>query len=131
VTADRPVAALLFAWALVDLLQVPLVAAVFLSFRLSRRLGRAWKAVAVSFAGYVGWVVLTARVVPYSPSGFVVLLFGMLLDPRRETPPERTWLLGAAAAVAVFWAVPVALAWRLGRRGARPPATMSRRGGAT
>lgn len=117
-TADRPVAALLFAWALVDLLQVPLVAAVFLSFRLSRRLGRAWKAVAVSFAGYVGWVVLTARVVPYSPSGFVVLLFGMLLDPRRETPPERTWLLGAAAAVAVFWAFPVALAWRLGRTGA-------------
>ena len=114
-TADRPVASLLFAWALVDLLQVPLVASVFLSFRLSRRLGRAWKAVALCFAGYAGWVILTARVVPYSPSGLVVLLFGMLLDPRRDTPPERTWLLGATVAVAVFWALPVALAWRLGR----------------
>ena len=44
---DRAAAALLFAWAIVDLLQIPLVAAVFLSFRLSRRLGRAWKAVAI------------------------------------------------------------------------------------
>ena len=112
---DRPVASLLFAWAFVDLLQVPLVAAVFFSFRLSRRLGRAWKAVALCFACYAGWVIVTARVVPYSPSGLVVLLFGMLLDPRRETPPERTWLLGAAVALVLFWAVPVALAWRLGR----------------
>lgn len=120
-TSDRPVAALLLAWAVVDLLQIPLVATVLLSFRLSRRLGRAWKAVALCFAGYAGWVVLTARVVPSSPSGLVVLLFGMILDPRRETPPERTWLLGAAVAIVIFWAVPVAVAWRLGRaRRARP-----------
>lgn len=114
-TSDRPVETLLLAWAVVDLLQIPLVATVFLSFRLTRRLGRAWKAVALCFAGYAGWVVLTARVAPYSPSGLVVLLFGLILDPRRETPPERTWLLGAAAAVAVFWAVPVAVVWRVGR----------------
>ena len=120
-TSDRPVAALLYAWALVDLLQIPLVAAVFLSVRLSRPLGRAWQAVALCFGGYVIWVVVTARLVPYSPSGLVVLLFGMLLDPRRETPAERTWALGAAVAVALFWAVPVAVAWRF-RRAHRPPA---------
>lgn len=116
--SDRPVAALLFAWALVDLLQIPLVAAVFLTFRLSRPLGRAWKAAALCFGGYAAWVVVTARLVPYSPSGFVVLLFGMVLDPRRETPPERTWALGAGVAVVLFWVVPVALAWHFGR--ARP-----------
>jgi hypothetical protein len=112
---DRPVAALLLAWALLDLLQVPLVAAVFLSFRLSRRLGRAWKAVAVCFGGYTAWVIATARFVPYAPSGFAVLLIGMLLDPRRETPPERTWALGAAVAVVLFWALPVAVVWWVGR----------------
>lgn len=115
---DGPVQALLLGWALVDLLQVPLVAAVLLSFRLARPLGGAWKAVAVCFGGYAAWVVLTARVVPSSPSGLVVLLLGMLLDPRRETPAERTWALGSAAAVALFWAVPVTLAWRFRR--ARP-----------
>lgn len=110
--ADRPVAALLFAWALVDLLQIPLVAAVFLSFRLSRTMGRAWKATAVCFAGYTGWVVLTARLVPFAPSGWVVFLFGMLLDGRRDTPPERVWALGSAVATVAFWAVPVAVTWR-------------------
>jgi hypothetical protein len=116
---DRPAAALLLAWALVDLLQVPLVLAVLLSFRLSRRLGRAWKAVAVCFAGYAAWVVVTARFVPFAPSGWAVFLFGMALDPRRETPPERVWALGSAVAVAVFWAIPVAAAWRFRRRGPR------------
>jgi hypothetical protein len=119
---DRAVAALLLAWAIVDLLQIPLVVAVLVSFRLARRLGRAWKAVAVGFAGYAAWVVVTALFVPYSPSGFAVLLFGMLLDPRRGTPPERVWALGSAVALCTFWAVPVALAWRFRRRGAARPA---------
>jgi hypothetical protein len=114
VSASRPVELLLLAWAILDLLQVPLITAVVLSFRLTRRLGRAWKAVAVCFAGYTAWVVATARFVPYAPSGFAVLLFGMLLDPRRETPPERTWALGSAVAVVLFWAVPVLVVWRLG-----------------
>lgn len=117
--ARRPVEALLLAWAVVDLLQIPLVLALFLSFRLARPLGAAWRAVAVAFGGYAAWIVLTARIVPYSPSGLVVLLAGMLLDPRRETPPERTWLLGAAAAAAVFWGIPVAVALGLDRRRAR------------
>ena len=130
VSSDRPVAALLSAWALVDLLQVPLVLAVLLSFRLTRPLGGAWKAVALCFGGYLAWVVVTARLVPYSPSGLVVLLFGMILDPRRETPPERTWALGAAVAAVIFWAVPVAVTWRVGRA-RRAPATMSGRGGTT
>jgi hypothetical protein len=115
VTSDRPVAALLFAWALVDLLQIPLVGAIFLSVRLARPLGAGWKAVALCFGAYVGWVVVTARLVPYSPSGLVVLLFGMLLDPRRDVPAERTWALGAGVAAVLFWVVPVALAWRFGR----------------
>lgn len=119
-TPAGPVSAILLAWAAVDVLQVPLVAAVLLSVRLARRLGAAWKAVALCFGGYTAWVVLTARIVPGSPSGLVVLLFGLLVDPRRETPPERTWALGAAVAAAVFWALPVAVAWRL--RGARPRA---------
>lgn len=121
------VAALLYAWAIVDLLQLPLVAAVLLSFRLSRRLGGAWKAVAICFGGYVAWIVVTARLVPFAPSGWAVFLFGMLLDPRRETPPERVWALGSAVALVVFWAVPVAVTWRFrrgeGRRGRAPPAT--------
>lgn len=112
----RAVEALLFAWALVDLVQIPLFLAVLLSYRLSRRLGRAWKAVAICFAGYLAWIVVTARVVPYSPSGFVVLVFGMLLDPRRDTPPERVWALGSSVALLLFWAVPVALAWTFRRR---------------
>lgn len=114
-TPDPPASALLYAWALVDLLQIPLVAAVFLSVRLTRRLGAAWKAVAVCFGAYAGWVVLTARLVPYSPSGLAVLLLGLLLDPRRETPPGRTWALGSAVALVLFWAVPVAVTWRFRR----------------
>jgi hypothetical protein len=119
VTPDRPVSALLFAWALVDLLQVPLVGAIFLSVRLARRLGAFWRSVALCFGGYTAWVVVTARIVPYSPSGFVVLLFGLLLDPRREAPPEHTWALGSTVAALLFWGVPVALAWRF-RRARRP-----------
>jgi hypothetical protein len=124
-----PAAILLFLWALVDLLQIPLLAAVILSFRLSRRLGRAWKGVAVGFGAYGAWVVVTARFVPYSPSGLAVLLAGMLLDPRRETSPQRVWALGSAVAIALFWALPVALAAGLRRRPARvsprpsPPAS--------
>lgn len=119
-TPDGSGSPLLLAWALVDVLQVPLVAAVLLSFRLSRPLGAPWRAVTLCFGGYTGWVVLTARVVPSSPSGLVVLLFGLLLDPRRETPPGRTWALGAAVAVGLFWAVPVAVTWAFRR--ARPRA---------
>jgi hypothetical protein len=127
-SADRPLAALLFAWAIVDLLQIPLVAAVFLSFRLSRRLGRAWRAVAICFGGYAAWVVVTARFVPFAPSGWAVFLFGMLLDPRRDTPPERVWALGSAVALVLFWAIPVAVTWRFRRPTARrapaPAATL-------
>lgn len=116
----RPASALLLAWALVDLLQLPLVAAVVLSVRLAPRLGAAWKAVAVCFGGYTAWVVLTAWLVPSSPSGLLVLLFGLLLDPRRETSAERTWGLGAGVAAALFWAVPVAVSWRFRRARRRP-----------
>lgn len=114
-TPEGPAAAVLAAWAVVDVLQVPLVGAVLLSVRLSRRVGAAWKAVAICFGAYTGWVVLTARVVPGSPSGLLVLLFGLLLDPRRDASAERTWALGASVAAALFWAAPVTLAWRCRR----------------
>ncbi len=55
------------------------------------------------------------------PSGWVVFLFGMLLDPRREAPPERVWALGSAVAVGVFWVVPIAIAWRFRRGGSVAP----------
>ena len=113
---DRPVQTLLTLWAIVDLVQVPLVLAIFVSFRTARRLGRVWKGVAVGFGGYLAWVVVTARLVPFSPSGLVVLLFGLLLDPRRETPPERAWALGSLVAAVLFWAVPVGAAFAFRRR---------------
>jgi hypothetical protein len=118
---------LLLAWAALDLLQVPLVVAVLAAFRLSRRLGRAWKGVAVSFAGYAAWTIVTARFVPFAPSGWAVFLFGMILDPRRETPPERVWALGSAVAVAVFWGVPVLVAWKFRRRDGGAVRTSGRR----
>jgi hypothetical protein len=117
---DRSASALLLAWAIVDLLQVPLVTAVLVAFRLSRRIGAAWKAVAIAFAGYAAWVIVTARFAPYSPSGLAVLLFGMMLDPRRDTPAEHVWALGSAVALIPFWALPVAATWAyrgLRRRG--------------
>lgn len=120
---NRPIQTLLMLWAIVDLVQVPLVLAIFVSFRMARRLGRAWKGVAAGFGGYLAWVVVTARLVPFSPSGLVVLLFGLLLDPRREAPPERAWALGSVVAAALFWGVPVGAAWVFRRRGgAQAPA---------
>jgi hypothetical protein len=124
---DRPVAALLLVWAGVDLLQIPLLVAVLAALRLARRFGRAWKGVAIAFAGYTAWVVVTARFVPYAPSGWAVLLFGMLLDPRRETAAERVWALGSAVAVAVFWVLPVAAAWKLRRTAPGAVTTTGRR----
>jgi len=117
--SERPIQFLLVAWGIVDLVQLPLVAAIVASARLSRRMGRAWKGVAVGFGGYTGWVIVTARFVAFSPSGLVVLLFGLLLDPRRETPPERAWALGSGVAIVLFWVVPVALAWGFRRRAPR------------
>jgi hypothetical protein len=126
-TAEGPGAALLLAWAALDLVQAPLVLAVFLAFRLSRRLGAPWRAVALTFAGYTAWIVVTARFVPFAPSGWTVLLFGMALDPRRETPAARVWALGSAVAIVVFWAVPVLVTWKVGRRGRRAVTTERRR----
>ena len=73
------------------------------------------RSVAIAFGGYAAWVIATARIVPYSGSGLLVLLFGLVLDSRRETPPERVWALGALVAAIVFWAIPVAVVWRWGR----------------
>jgi len=104
------------AWALVDLLQVPLVGAVLFAFWLTRRGARAWKATALAFAGYTAWVILTALLVPYAPSGFAVILMGLVLDPGHGRSSIRAWLAGSTAAVVLFWAVPTAAVYAFGRR---------------
>jgi hypothetical protein len=113
---DPAVGLLLGAWALLDLLQVPLVAAVLVAFWLARRGTRAWKATALAFAGYTAWVILTALLVPFAPSGFAVVLLGVLLDPGHGRSSVRTWLAGSAVAVVLFWAVPTAAVWTFSRR---------------
>ncbi len=120
--AERTVGLLLGAWALVDLLQLPLVAAVFGAWRLSRRLGRAWKGTAIAFAGYTAFAVVTARYVPFAPTGFVIMVLGTFADPRRGATPEHAWAVGSAIAVVLFWIVPTALAWAYrGRSGRAAP----------
>jgi hypothetical protein len=113
---------LLGAWALVDILQLPLIAAVLLSWRLTRTLGRAWKATAVAFGGYAIWIVATARLVPFAPSGFLLIVIGTILAPWRGATPERAWVLGSAAGVVIFWAVPVGIVWSLTAKKRTPAA---------
>jgi hypothetical protein len=107
---------LLGAWALVDLVQIPLVGAVLLAFWLTRRGARAWRATALAFGLYAAWVVLTALLVPFAPSGFLVVLMGIALDPGHGRSPIRTWMAGSAAAVVLFWAVPTAAVRAFTRR---------------
>jgi hypothetical protein len=115
---DRTTGLLLGAWALVDLLQIPLVLAVLATWRLTRRLGRAWKATAVAFGGYTLWTILTARFVPFAPSGFLLIVLGTVLAPWRGATPERAWAIGSAVAIVMFWAVPVLVVWSFRRRAA-------------
>lgn len=114
---DGTIGLLLGAWALVDLLQIPLVLAVLGSWWLSRRLGRAWKATALCFGGYTAWAILTARLVPFAPTGFVLIVLGTFADPRRGKGPEHAWAVGSAIAVVLFWIVPTTLAWAYRSRG--------------
>ncbi len=113
---ERAIGLLLGAWALVDLLQIPLVAAVLGAWRLTRVIGRAWKATAIAFGAYVLWIVATARFVPFAPSGFLLVVIGTFLAPWRGATPESAWAMGSAAAVVIFWAVPVLAVWTVGRR---------------
>ena len=111
---------LLGAWALVDLLQIPLVLAIVGAWRLTHPLGRAWKATAVAFGAYTAFAILTARFVPFAPTGFVLVVLGTFADPRRGTSPEHAWVVGSAIAVVLFWIVPTAVVWTYrGRRTAR------------
>jgi len=112
---------LLGAWALVDLLQIPLVLAVIGAWRLARPLGRAWKATAIAFGGYTAFAIATARFVPFAPTGFAIVVLGTFADPRRGTTPEHAWAVGSAIAVVLFWIVPTAAVWAY--RARRPAAT--------
>jgi hypothetical protein len=118
---DPATAVLAGAWALVDVLQIPLIAAVLVSWRLTRRLGRAWKATAVGFGLYTLWVIVTALVVPFAPSGFLLVVIGTLLVPWRGASPEHAWAIGSAAGLVLFWLVPVGIVWTIGRRPASSP----------
>jgi hypothetical protein len=111
VDAERTVGLLLGAWALVDFLQIPLALTILGAWRLARRLGHAWKATAVAFAGYTAFAIATARFVPFSPTGFVLIVLGTFADPRRGTTPEHAWAVGSAIAVVLFWIVPTAVVW--------------------
>ncbi len=122
---ERTYGLLLGAWALVDLLQVPLVLTVFGAWVLSGRLGRAWKGTAIAFAGYTAFAIATARYVPFAPTGFVIVALGTFADPRRGTTPEHAWAVGSAIAVVIFGIVPTALAWAY--RGRRAAPTRPRR----
>lgn len=113
---ERTIGFLLGAWALVDLLQIPLVAAVLLTWRLTRTFGHAWKATAVSFGGYALWAIATARFVPFAPSGFLLIVLGTFLAPWRGATPESAWAAGSLLALVIFWAVPVAVVWSFRRR---------------
>ena len=113
---ERAIGILLGAWALVDLLQIPLVLAVLLAWRLTRTFGRAWKATAVAFGGYTLWTIATARFVPFAPSGFVLVVIGTFLVPWRGATPEFAWAMGSAAAIVMFFIVPVGLAWVFARK---------------
>lgn len=132
---DRTTGILLGAWALVDLLQIPLVLAVLGAWRLARPLGRAWLATAVAFGGYTAWAILTARFVPFAPTGFVLLVLGTLAYPRRGATPEDAWAVGSVVAVVLFWIVPTVAVWSFRRRGVsrraprtRPPSPPSAAG---
>jgi hypothetical protein len=120
VEPDRTTGILLGAWALVDLLQIPLVLAVIGAWRLARPLGRAWLATAIAFGGYTAWAVLTARFVPFAPTGFVLLVLGTFAWPRRGATPEGAWAVGSLIAVVLFWIVPTAAVWAFRRRPAAP-----------
>ncbi len=113
---ERTTGILLAAWALVDLLQIPLVLTVLLAWRLTRTFGRAWKATAVAFGGYALWTIATARLVPFAPSGFLLIVLGTFLAPWRGATPEQAWAMGSAVALLLFWVAPVAIVWTFRRR---------------
>lgn len=120
---ERAIGVALAAWALVDMLQIPLVLAILGAWKLTRPLGAAWKATAVAFAAYTLWAVITARFVPFAPTGFVIVVLGTFLDPRRGGSPEHAWAVGSAAAGVLFFAIPTAVVWKV-TRGAAPRRAM-------
>jgi hypothetical protein len=120
---DRLLPTIQATMAFTDLFEVPLIIAIVYSVKLSRRWGRAWKGVGIAFACYSAWVALTAVLVPFSPSCYVVMTLGTLLDPVdpmwKSTSMVRVWACGIAGTVLLFWATPTSVAWLLRRRGGR------------
>ena len=117
---DRLLPAVQGTMAFTDAFQVPLIIAIFYAVRLSRAWGRAWKGIGVAFAGYTAWVIVAAFFVAFSPSGYILLGLGTLLDPVdpmwKSTSTTRLWACGVVGTVLLFWAVPTGVAWLLRRR---------------
>ncbi len=115
--------------AFTDLFQVPLVLAIVYSIVLSRRWGRAWKGIGVASAGYAMWVVATAFLVGFSPSGYLLLTLGTLLDSVepmwKATSSSRIWAIGVVATFLLFWMLPTGVAWLLRRRQSSAPRARS------
>ncbi len=76
-------------------------------------------------------MIVTALLVGFSPSGYLVVTIGTLLDPVesmwKATSGPRIWGSGVVGTVLLFWAAPTGLAWLLRqRRPASPAVTPSR-----
>ena len=69
--------------ALADLWFLPEITSLALTVGLTRRSGRLWKAVAVTFGGLTCWVLVVSRLIGFSVSGYLVVLLGVALDPNR------------------------------------------------
>jgi uncharacterized oligopeptide transporter (OPT) family protein len=122
---DSPLGYLLMALVVLDGVQVPLVLAIFASFRLSRRFGSAWKGVGVASGAYVAWVVLFGLSVGYSVSTFLLIALGSVIDPAvslwhvNSSDPRPAWRAmgsGVVAIVAILWVLPTGIAWLLRRK---------------
>lgn len=113
--------------AFTDLFQVHLLLAIYLAVKLARRWKTVWPAVAVASCAYAA-VACSIAFVGFTPSGYLVLTFGMLADLPFEAAlgrasSTRLWTLGVCVTFVVLAGVPTGIAWLLRRRVSPPAAT--------
>lgn len=111
--------------AFTDLFQVHLLLAIYLGIKLARRWQTVWPAVAVASSAYAA-VACSIAFVGYTPSGYLVLILGMLADLPFEAvlgraSSTRLWTLGVCVTFVVLAGAPTGIAWLL-RRHVSPPA---------